>query len=90
MRVGHGGPLKAVDEALAHRWTEAEREVDAAQHADADAVGAPAAVRDRLLRWVAETGADEIIAITNTFDPAERLASFTRLAAVMELEAPVG
>lgn len=44
------------------------------------AVGSPATVVHRLDRLVQETGADELIIATSTFDPADRVRSFELLA----------
>lgn len=85
-RLGQNAPLLPIEDALAHRWTEAERAAEA-QYVDvrADVVGGPETVRAGLEAAVAASGADEVIAISNTSDPEQRVAAFTRLAAVMEL-----
>jgi luciferase family oxidoreductase group 1 len=85
-RLGARHPLIPVDEALAHVFTDAEREAEA-RHVDtrADVVGGPEAVRAGIEAAVAASGADEVIAITNTYDPVERRASFTRLAEAFDL-----
>jgi luciferase family oxidoreductase group 1 len=83
-RLGATAPTPTVEQALAHTWTDEEREAAATIDSRADAIGGPETVRARLEELAEETGADEIIAITNT-DPAERFASYERLAAVMGL-----
>lgn len=82
-----GNPARMVDAAtaLAHEWSDTERQALASLHPEADVTGSPEHVRDRLAALVEEAQADEVIVITNTFDPAERRASFTRLAAVLRL-----
>ena len=46
-------------------------------------VGSEATVRAKLERLVEQTGADEIIAVTDTYEPADRLKSFEHLARVV-------
>ena len=84
-RAGNPSPLMTVDEALAHRWSTAEREAEARVDQRADVVGGDDHVRDRIRALVDESQADEIIATTNTYDPAERRASYDRLAAAVGL-----
>lgn len=85
-RAGHPGPMLSVEDALAHVWTEAERKA-AAEKIDtrANVTGDAEHVRARLDELVSASGADEVIAVTNTPDPVERRASFTRLAAAVGL-----
>lgn len=45
-------------------------------------VGSSATVKAGLASLIAATGANEIIAVTDTWDPAERLDSYTRLAEI--------
>ncbi len=82
-RLGRRQPLMPVEEALAHVWTDEERAV-AAKHIDAraDVVGGPDTVRAGIEAAVAASGADEVIAIINTYDPAERHAALGRLMAL--------
>jgi len=84
-RAGFGEPLVPVEEALAHTWTDEERRAEELVDVRADAVGGPERVRSRLLEMARAAQADEIFAITNTYDLADRLASYERLAAVMGL-----
>jgi luciferase family oxidoreductase group 1 len=87
-RLGSRAPLIPVDEALAHRWTEEERAAEA-RYVDtrADVVGGPDTVRAGIEAAVASSQADEVIAISNTYDPVERRAAFARLAAALGLSA---
>lgn len=87
-RLGDRSPMVSVDDALAHRWTDEERAAEA-RYVDvrADVTGGPATVRDGIAAAVAATGADEIIAITNTPDPDDRRAAVARLAGAFELAA---
>jgi luciferase family oxidoreductase group 1 len=86
--AGQPSSLLTVEQAAAHRWTEAELAVRHRVDLRADVVGGPQRVRAGLEAHLAATGADEIIATSNTTDPADRRASFVRLAEVMELRAP--
>ncbi len=84
-RAGHPGPLMSVGDALRHRWSERERAAEVQVDRRADVVGGPDRVRERIAAMVAETGADEVIASSNTFDPVERRASYARLATAVGL-----
>jgi luciferase family oxidoreductase group 1 len=84
-RAGDPGPMRTVEEALAHEWTQAELEARGRVDLRADVVGGPQRVRALLAERVAEAQADEVIAITNTYDPDERRASYTRLASAVGL-----
>ena len=50
-------------------------------------IGGPATVRARLEELLAETGADEVMAIASVPDAAARTRSFTLLAEVAQLPA---
>jgi luciferase family oxidoreductase group 1 len=84
-RAGRGAPVTTVEEALAHVWTDEERRAEERVDVRADAVGGPERVRARILELAHAAEADEVFAITNTFDLSDRLASYARLADVMEL-----
>jgi luciferase family oxidoreductase group 1 len=84
-RAGFGEPIVTVEEALAHRWTDAEKRAEEKVDVRADAVGGPGTVRARILEMAGEAQADEVFAITNTYDLSDRLASYARLAEVMEI-----
>jgi luciferase family oxidoreductase group 1 len=84
-RAGAPGPMGTVEEALAHRLTAAEVAAQDKVDLRADVVGGPERVGALLARSVAAAQADEVIAITNTFSPDERRASYTRLAELVGL-----
>jgi luciferase family oxidoreductase group 1 len=88
-RAGTPTPMVSAEEAQRHRWTEAERAADDKIDLRADVVGGPERARARLEQLVDESEADEVIASTNTFDPADRSASYRRLAAIFELRGRV-
>lgn len=85
-RAGNPGPMRSVQEALEHRLTAAEIAAQDKVDLRADVVGGRDRVAALLAERVAAAQADEVIAISNTFDPAERLASYTRLAEVVGLD----
>jgi len=86
-------PLAPAEEILGGPMTDRERrrldEVLAGQIS-----GTPDEVAASLTELVAATGADELLVSTSTYDPAERVESFTALARVADLPArepvPVG
>lgn len=79
-RAGRSGPLIPVEQALSYRFSEAEQAAQVKVRTDADVVGGPELVAELLARHVERSGADEIIATTNTFAIEDRLASYERLA----------
>jgi luciferase family oxidoreductase group 1 len=79
LRSNRPGPLPSPDEAAAHAWTEAEREISAAARRFVT-VGTPEQVREGLLERARQARADELIVTTNVHDPAERVRSFELLA----------
>jgi luciferase family oxidoreductase group 1 len=79
LRTNRPGPLPSPEEAVAHQWTEAERQI-----ADASrrfvSIGTPDQVVDDLRRRAAHATADELIVTTHIHDPAERCRSYELLA----------
>lgn len=54
-------------------------------------VGSDATVKAKMEKLIEETGADELIAVTDTFDPADRLQSYQRVAGIagsIEVKSP--
>jgi luciferase family oxidoreductase group 1 len=86
-RAGHPGPVMSVEDALAYRWTDAERQADAMVKTSADVVGGPETARRLLAEHVRRSQADEVIVTTNTFSFEDRIASYERLAAAVGLSA---
>jgi luciferase family oxidoreductase group 1 len=84
-RLRQPAELVPIAVAVAHRWTAEEREALGRSHPEADVIGGPARVRRELAELVAAANADEVLAITITYDPADRRASYTRLAAAVGL-----
>jgi len=79
-RAGQPGPLMSVEDALAHRWSDAEREAERLVDRRADVVAGPERAVAMIEEHVARTDADEVIVTTNTFDRADRWGSLERLA----------
>ena len=79
---GARGRLQPPIDDIESYWTPAEK-AHASRMLACSFVGAPATVRTALTRFVAETGADEIIVAAGIFDQAARLRSYELLAEVM-------
>ena len=79
MRQGRPAPLPTPEEAAAHRYT--ERELDQVRrYRRAQVVGDRASVWQQLRELIAETGADELMVMTQVHDHAERRRSYELLA----------
>lgn len=77
--TGRPGPYPSVEEALRHPYSDRERLI--ALHARQRTVaGMPEQVKARLLSLGAAYGADELVIVTITHDPAARLRSYALLA----------
>lgn len=88
LRINRGEflPLPSPEEVLAYRWSEHERA--SLPHLRAlNIVGTPAQVRERIEAKVGETGADEVMIVTNIHDHAERLRSYALLAEAFGMKA---
>ena len=79
LRRGEFAPLPTPEEARAYPYTPAEREVVAGYRALLH-VGTPDAVCASIERAAAEAGADEVMVVTTTHDPAARRQSYRLLA----------
>jgi luciferase family oxidoreductase group 1 len=79
LRTGRPRPLPRPDEAAAHEWTTAEREILAAAPGR-PTVGDPAEVVAELTALVSATEADELMVTTMTYGIDARLRSFELLA----------
>jgi alkanesulfonate monooxygenase SsuD/methylene tetrahydromethanopterin reductase-like flavin-dependent oxidoreductase (luciferase family) len=87
--AGNFQPLIPAEQAVAYRYTAAERKVFTSVDLRSDLAGGPDLVRARLAELVDATGADEVMVVSNTYDPADRIVSCQRLAATVGLTAPV-
>lgn len=87
--AGNCQPLVPAEHALAYRYTAAERKVSMSVDLRSDLAGGPDLVRTRLAELLDASGADEVMVVSNTYDPADRLASCQRLATAVGLTTPV-
>jgi luciferase family oxidoreductase group 1 len=76
-------PFPTREEVAAHEWTAGEREL-ADGILRAQAVGSPDTVRDKLLRLIEATDADEVMVTTPVTDEEARHASFRMVAELAE------
>jgi luciferase family oxidoreductase group 1 len=79
-RGRRGQQLPPIDD-IETFWTPAEKQM-ASQMLRYAIVGSPETVRRGLERLIAETQADEVMVVTNVFDPAARVRSYEILAEV--------
>ncbi len=79
LRGGRPGTLASPEEAAQYAFTPAERQLLAGR-GDAQIVGDPTQVRQRLADLQARTGAAELMVTTMVHDPAVRLRSYQLLA----------
>lgn len=85
--TGRSGPLYPPSQAAEYRFSPMEQDM-AAQSVGRHLVGSPGTVAGLVSELLSETGADELMALTNVHDPAERLRSFELLAGIVPLVAP--
>ena len=80
LRTGRPGKVPTPQEAAAYPYADMERafieDRQSAQH-----IGAPETVLDGLISLVKQTGVDELMLTTQTYDPADRQRSFDLVAA---------
>ncbi|HEY3765185.1 MAG TPA: LLM class flavin-dependent oxidoreductase [Gaiellales bacterium] len=81
------GPLPTMAQVRHHQWTDLERSY-ADGYLATQVVGSPATVRTRLEAILAETAANEIMAIASVPDAAARERSYTLLAELAQLPTP--
>ena len=78
-QIGRFGPLPSVEEAMAYPYTPYEREIIASNRARLF-VGSPATLHEKLTRFAAAAGVDELAITTLTHDHAARQRSYELLA----------
>jgi len=88
LRINRGEflPLPSPEEALAYPYSEAEREA-VRHYRDMSIVGAPDTVRVLIEAKARDSGADEVMVVTNVHSHAERLRSYELLAEAFGLSA---
>ncbi len=84
LRSGRPGPLPSPEEAATYPYNPLERAYLEDRQAT-QVIGAPGTVRRGLARLLEATAADELMLTTMVFDPADRLDSFERVAALAPL-----
>ena len=84
MAQGHDDPIATVEEALAVRYSEADRMLMKGERARA-VIGTPQTVKAQLLELQEQFQADEVMVITITGDYASRLRSYELLAQAFAL-----
>src|SRR5206468_27878 len=87
LRSGRPGPIPSPEEAAAYPYTELERAFVEDRQAT-QVIGAPETVQRGLTELASATQADELMIITMVYDPADRLASFERVAALARAPQP--
>jgi luciferase family oxidoreductase group 1 len=80
LRQGRPGQVPTPEEAAAYPYSDLERAF-IADRQSTQHIGTPDAVRSGLEDLIKRTEADELMIITQTYDPADRLRSFELLAA---------
>lgn len=85
-RAGLPARLLPSPVALAHEWAESEIAGGVRMHQEADIIGGPERVEEQLNNLVTTTGADEIMVLSNTYDPAQRRDGYTILAQLFGLD----
>jgi luciferase family oxidoreductase group 1 len=81
LRSGRPGPMPSPEEAAAHPYNELERAfID--DRLATQIIGAPQTVQRGIADLVDATQADELMITTMVYDPADRLGSFERVAAL--------
>ena len=88
-RTGNPGPLLPMQEALALPLTDAQRAAAAGLDHRSDILGDVDTVARRIAELAASSGADEVMAISNIHDPAERRRALRRMAVAVG-QAPAG
>jgi luciferase family oxidoreductase group 1 len=84
-RLGRPARLLASTAASAHRWDAAELAAGVRMHQEADIIGGPERVHEQLHELAEVTNADELMVLSNTYDPSERREIYEILAEVFDL-----
>lgn len=81
LRIGRGEfqPLPSPEEAMAYPYSDAEREV-VARHRAQSVIGTPAQVRSRIEAAVADSGANEVMIVSNLYEHEARLHGYELIA----------
>lgn len=85
LRAGHPGPLPSPEEALAHNYTLAEQ-MATQESRGRQTVGRPEVVREKLLKLVEQTGADELMISAIVYGHENRAHIYELLADAFDLQ----
>jgi len=83
IRRGEFKPLPSPEEARAYRYSAMEREA-VQEYRSRTVIGSPRTVRAGIEQLVAESGANEVMVVSNLYDHAARLHSYALLAEVFK------
>ncbi|MBW8484162.1 LLM class flavin-dependent oxidoreductase [Actinomadura parmotrematis] len=86
LRQGRPGKTPTPEEAAAYPYSAIEQQIIADRLGD-QVIGSPETVRAGLDALVERTGVQEVMVVTSTFDPADRLRSYDILAGLYDLGA---
>lgn len=89
LRQGRAGMFPSPEEAAAHPWSLLDRRI-AAEVSSHVVAGTPDVVAGRLRTLVQDTGADELMVVSQVHDPAERRHAYALLADAWGLAGPAG
>lgn len=84
LRTGRPGPVPTVEQALAYPYSPQEQAF-VQDRLDSQVIGGPETARQALAALLAATRADELMVTTLVHDPADRLRSYSLLAALVAL-----
>jgi luciferase family oxidoreductase group 1 len=87
LRAGHPGPLPSPEEARAHNYTFAEQ-MATQETRGRQTVGRPEVVREKLLKLVEQTGADELMISAIVYGHENRAKIYELLADAFALQRP--
>jgi luciferase family oxidoreductase group 1 len=85
-RAGLPSRLLPTATACAHQWDATELAAGARMHQEADVIGGPDRVYEQLTALMTTTGADELMVLSNTYDPRQRADGYEILADLFELD----
>jgi luciferase family oxidoreductase group 1 len=89
MRSGRSGPLPSPEEAKAYHYNSIEQEI-ATSYRARQTVGSPSVVREKLLKLLKETGADELMITSMVYGYENRAKTYELLAEAFDLQPTAG
>ncbi|WP_354699948.1 hypothetical protein DSM112329_00205 [Paraconexibacter sp. AEG42_29] len=88
LRAGRPGPIPSVETAMRFQPTDPQQRMILEQVKRSMISGGPETVRARVEELMVSSGADELMVTTLVHDHEERKASYTRLAAALDIAVP--